>query len=171
MYRVFHLLCQYNVWYTTGISRSSPPEAILGKRVQKTCYKFTGEHPCRSVISIKLLCIFIEMALWRRCYHVNLLHLYFIRKNKKNLVKTHFMDLNWGPECFPRTPPIHSPKLEGYAIVNLLGFNTYICEKVFKNRPSEICWKHSLKNLKWYDLLFLNTLSHLANHGIVPWTN
>ena len=32
--------------------RSSPPEMFLGKGVLKICSKFTGEHPCRSVISI-----------------------------------------------------------------------------------------------------------------------
>ena len=37
-------------------SRSSSPEVFLGKGVLKICSKFTGEHPCRSVISIKLLC-------------------------------------------------------------------------------------------------------------------
>ena len=36
--------------------RSSRPEVFLGKGVLKICRKFTGEHPCRSVISIKLLC-------------------------------------------------------------------------------------------------------------------
>ena len=35
--------------------RSSLPEVLLGKGVLKICSKFTGEHPCRSVISIKLL--------------------------------------------------------------------------------------------------------------------
>ena len=34
--------------------RSSPLEVFLGKSVLKICSKFTGEHPCRSVISIKL---------------------------------------------------------------------------------------------------------------------
>ena len=32
--------------------RSSPPEVFLGKSAQKQCSKFTGEHPCRSVISM-----------------------------------------------------------------------------------------------------------------------
>ena len=38
------------------LCRSSPPEVFLGKGVLKICSKFTGEHPCRSLISIKLLC-------------------------------------------------------------------------------------------------------------------
>ena len=33
----------------------STPEVLLGKGFLKICSKFTGEHPCRSVISIKLL--------------------------------------------------------------------------------------------------------------------
>ena len=37
-------------------NRSSPPEVFLLKGVLKICSKFTGEHPCRKVISIKLLC-------------------------------------------------------------------------------------------------------------------
>ena len=36
--------------------RSNPPEVFLGKFVLKVCSKLTGEHPCRSVILIKLLC-------------------------------------------------------------------------------------------------------------------
>ena len=34
--------------------RSSPSEVFLGKGFLKICSKFTGEHPCRSAISIKL---------------------------------------------------------------------------------------------------------------------
>ena len=34
--------------------RKSHPEVFLGKGVLIICNKFTGEHPCRSVISIKL---------------------------------------------------------------------------------------------------------------------
>ena len=35
--------------------KSSPPDMFLGKDVLKICGTFTGEHPCRRVISIKLL--------------------------------------------------------------------------------------------------------------------
>ena len=33
--------------------RRSPPEVFLRKVVLKICSKFTGDHPCRSVISIE----------------------------------------------------------------------------------------------------------------------
>ena len=41
--------------------RSSPPEVLLKRGVPKICSKFTGEHPCRSVISIKLLCSALQL--------------------------------------------------------------------------------------------------------------
>ena len=57
-------------------SRSRHPEVFLEKAVPKICSKFTGEHPGRSVISIKLLCNFIEIVLWQGCSFVNLPHIF-----------------------------------------------------------------------------------------------
>ena len=54
--------------------RSSRPEVFLVKRTLKICNKFTGEHPCRSVISIKLQSNFIELTLRYGCSPLNLLH-------------------------------------------------------------------------------------------------
>ena len=51
--------------------RSSHPEVFLEKGVLKICSKFTGVHPCRSVISIKLLWNFIEIALRDGCSLIN----------------------------------------------------------------------------------------------------
>ena len=51
---------------------SSHAEVFLGKGVLKICSKFTGEHPCRSAISIKLL----EIKLPHGCPPVNLLHVF-----------------------------------------------------------------------------------------------
>ena len=45
--------------------RINHPEVFLGKGVLKICSKFTGEHLCRSAISIKLQSNFIEITL---CY-------------------------------------------------------------------------------------------------------
>ena len=56
--------------------RISPPQVFLGTGLLKICNKFTGEHPCRSVFSIKLQSNFIEIALWRGCSPVNLLHIF-----------------------------------------------------------------------------------------------
>ena len=47
----------------------------LGKGVLKICSKFTGEHPCRKVVSIKLPCNFIETALRHVGSPVNLFHI------------------------------------------------------------------------------------------------
>ena len=65
-----------NYKVTNSIIRSSHLEVFLGKGVLKICNKFTGEHPCRSVISINLLCNFIKIALRRRCSPANLLHIF-----------------------------------------------------------------------------------------------
>ena len=69
--------------------RSSHSEVFLGKGVLKICSKFTGEHPCRSVISINLLCNFNEITLRHGCSTVNLLHIF----------RTHFLMNTSG--CLP----------------------------------------------------------------------
>ena len=56
--------------------KSNHAEVFLIKGVQ--IYRKTREHPCRSVISINLLCIFIKITLGHGCSPVNLLHI--IRK-------------------------------------------------------------------------------------------
>ena len=48
-------------------NRSSHPEVFLLKGVLKICSKFTGEHPCRSII---------EITLPHGCSPVNLLHIF-----------------------------------------------------------------------------------------------
>ena len=58
------------------IFRSSRPEVFLGKGVLKICSKFSGEDPCRGVISIKLQSNLIEITLQHGCPPVNLLHIF-----------------------------------------------------------------------------------------------
>ena len=62
-------------WYGKN-NMSSPPEVFLGKGVLKICSKCRGEHPCRSAISIMLLCNFTEIALRHGYSSVNLLHIF-----------------------------------------------------------------------------------------------
>ena len=51
---------------------------FLRKGALKICSKLLGEHPCRSVISIKLLRNFIEIALQHECFPANFLHIFRI---------------------------------------------------------------------------------------------
>ena len=51
-------MCSYRSNGTKASLRTNRPEVFLEKGVLKLCSKFTGEHPCRSVISINLLHIF-----------------------------------------------------------------------------------------------------------------
>ena len=62
---------------------------FLGQDVLKTCSKFIGEYPCQSVISIELLCNFIEIALRRGCSPVNLLHIFRTAFPKNHSVGLH----------------------------------------------------------------------------------
>ena len=56
--------------------RSSHPGMFLRKGVLKIYSILTGEHPCQSVISIKLQSTFIEITLLHGCSSVNLLHIF-----------------------------------------------------------------------------------------------
>ena len=58
-----------------GKSKSSPPEVFLRRGVLKIWSKFTGEHPCQSVILMKLQSSFIEITLRHECFPVNLLNI------------------------------------------------------------------------------------------------
>ena len=59
-----------------SVNRSRYPELSLRRGVPKICGKFTGEHPCWSVSSIKLQSSFIEIVLRHGCSPVNLLHIF-----------------------------------------------------------------------------------------------
>ena len=63
-------------WDQPYFIRGSHPKVLLRKGALKICSKFTGEHPCRSAISVKLLCNFIEITLPHECSPVNLLHIF-----------------------------------------------------------------------------------------------
>ena len=72
--------CDKVFWRKASLFRSSSPEVLLEKGVLNIWSKFIGERPCRSAISIKLLCKlicnFIETALRYGCSPVNLLHIF-----------------------------------------------------------------------------------------------
>ena len=86
--------------------QKQPSRGVLIKRCSKICSKFTGEHPCQSVISIKLQSNFFEITLRYGCSPVNLLHicrtpfsrntsgwllLYFLKKSKIKYCKFNFV--------------------------------------------------------------------------------
>ena len=49
-------VCLFYLGFNSRIDRSSHQEVFVRKGVLKICSKFTIEHPCQSVILIKLLC-------------------------------------------------------------------------------------------------------------------
>ena len=97
--------------FVAGFSRNrnSCPEVFIKKGVLKICSKFTGEHPCRSAISIKLQSNFIEITFRHRCSPVNLLYIFrspfpkntsrrlLLKKVWQALLKQHFLkNAIWG---------------------------------------------------------------------------
>ena len=76
LYNILKTHKERRSFWTTGSCRSSSPEVFLGKSVLKICSKFTGGYPCRGVISIQLLCNFMEITLRHGCSPVNLLHIF-----------------------------------------------------------------------------------------------
>ena len=73
-------------------------QVFLRKGVLKICSKFTGEHPCRNAISIKLLCNSIEILLRHGCSPANLLHIFRINFSKKTSGRS-FLELEPGAGC------------------------------------------------------------------------
>ena len=59
-----------------SIFRRSCLEIFCEKGVSKISSKFTGEQPCQSVISIKLLCSFILITLCHGCSTLDLLQIF-----------------------------------------------------------------------------------------------
>ena len=63
-------------WGWAEKKQAAAVRGVFTKTCSEKSSKFTGEHTCRSVISIKLLCSFIEIALRHGCKPVNLQHIF-----------------------------------------------------------------------------------------------
>ena len=72
-YPVFTILSVISVRY---YMQKQPSRGVPRKSVLKIYSKFTGEHPCRSAISIKLLSNFIKITFRHVCSPVNLLYIF-----------------------------------------------------------------------------------------------
>ena len=110
--------------------RSNSPEVFLGKGVLKTCSKFTGEHPCRSVISIKLQSNFIEIALRHGCSPVNFLHI-FRTPFPKNTSGGLLLEVRLGKYGSGKDT-LH---LSNCFIIETLGLHYYCFSRVRSSRP------------------------------------
>ena len=76
---------------------SSGPEVLYRKVVLKICGKLTGEHPCRSVISLMFHSNFIEITLRHGCSPVNLLHIFrthFLKNTSRGLLR-HIYEISY----------------------------------------------------------------------------
>ena len=76
IYLTFDWITNYYSCSPCSPYRSSSHKVFLAKGVLKICNTFTGEQPCRSLISRNLLCSFIEITLRCGWSPVNLLHIF-----------------------------------------------------------------------------------------------
>ena len=68
------ILYRYTILFRTIPTEEFSQKGVL-EVVLTICSKFTGQHPSWSVISIKLLCNYIEITLPHGCFLVNLLRI------------------------------------------------------------------------------------------------
>ena len=108
------------------LSRSSRPEVFLRKVVLKICSKSTGEHPCRSVISINLLFNFIEIAFWHACSLKSHFRIGVALLNLQHIFRTPFPKNTSGRLLLYRSKILYIDKFLNH---NLLKFKT-LCLKV-----------------------------------------
>ena len=105
--------------------RSSHPQVFLGKAVLKLCTKFIGEHPCRGVISIKLLCNFIEFTLCHACSAVNLLQIFRTPFSKNTSSWLLLLLIENLPSFTRKLKKLHMPseKISGFCFSIFTGMN------------------------------------------------
>ena len=72
LFPILRVLFELMNFYSRKPYVKQPPIGALKKRCSKKMQQFYRRHPCWSVISIKLLCNFIEVARWHECSPVNL---------------------------------------------------------------------------------------------------
>ena len=136
--------------------RSSNPEDFFEKGVLKICSKFTGEPPCRNVISIKLFCNLLKSTWLFSC---KLLHIFTTSFTKNTsgwlLLILHIIDSNSGLMVFAKS---HIP---------LRRFNDYKIPSNIQIIPFEI----SLRKEKLLAASIYNAPSHKNKYFIWYLTN
>ena len=124
----FVLVCSFIVsWY-----RSSRQKVFSVKGVLKICSKFTGEHPCRSVISIKLLSNFIEITLQYGRSPLNLLHIFRTPFSKNTSRGLCFWHDRWTLYSYgvPHLSCLfYVMECQGISFLSLLFYYVYFVEK------------------------------------------
>ena len=106
------------------------------------CSKFTGKHLCRSVISINLQCVFVQITFLHECFFMNLPHIC-----RRLFTRTTVMDSFWSEN-------IMSQVQEKLPICNIfwlyshfsLNCNSYksLLILIFKSR---FFWNGSISNM------------------------
>ena len=126
-------------------ARSNHPEVFVGKGVLKICSKFTGEHPCRSAMSIKLQSKLIEITLRHGCSPKNLQHIFktlFLKKTSGRLLLDCFFCLSVNFNMFFRTLFLESTSRNLLFYVQVAEFQPPDTVKII----SQVLFKHVIQD-------------------------
>ena len=120
------------------IFRSSLPEVFSGKDALKIYNKFTGEHPCRSVISINLQCNFFEITLRHECSLVHFLHIFGMNFSYEHLCRAALLNTGVIEKLIMAKngyKGLRSKRLNSWATPGTLNFNL---STKSRNSPPEV---------------------------------
>ena len=126
-------------------ARNNHPEVFVGKGVLKICSKFTGEHPCRSAMSIKLQSKLIEITLGHGCSPKNLQHIFktlFLKKTSGRLLLDCFFCLSVNFNMFFRTLFLESTSRNLLFYVQVAEFQPPDTVKII----SQVLFKHVIQD-------------------------
>ena len=143
------------------IFRSSRPEVFYEKGLLKMCSKFTGEFPCWSAISIKLLCNFIEITLQHECSPVNLLYIFrkpFPRNTSGWLLKLLLFEIyvfkTWNLETSEDIKLVSNLKTLQLLLYDFIEYSAFLWQ--LKHKNSETCTLFKSSQFKTY--IFFKTM-------------
>ena len=135
---------------------------FIVKGVLKICSNFTGEHPCRRAISIKLQSNFIEMALRHARSLLNLLHTFrtpFLKNTSGRLLLKMLYYLPWYTGCHQNYPSKDNLNKDIWNITRYMSVN----ESVFTLYLYKFCVTVFTRTLQtWWKLLFRTTPEWMA---------
>ena len=137
-----------------------------GKCVLKICSKFTGEHPYRSTISLKLLCNFIEIVLWHECSPISWLHIFWTAFYKTYTFKSWlYSSVSWNPTArYTWNVLLVVVVITGFVMLFLLNCFVFVEARTYLRRTEKI--SQSIKKPRSNP-----ALNETINKIILKWSN
>ena len=129
--------------------RSSHPEVFLGKDALKICSKFTEEHPCRSVISIKLYSK--NILLFVSSFSCTFWHVLFYKQKQSSrgvLIKEVFLEISQNLPESPCARPQDCNFIKKETLAQVFSYKfCEICKNTFFHRAPQVATSVVIKSL------------------------